>query len=197
MMSTLFPKYDPDLFHEIHQVSTFLPAEENKESLRCILYVIAAITILHLLLLQAVKSWKRSGSGAVKEETADEKQAASLAAWKASYQITNLLVNFTLGCLGFYYQTHIPWLGSESIMNKIVGYEHVKLFAIGQVGYQLWALPMGIFFVGETKGMLIHHVAVVCVGSVSTFVHSGFRYYTPYFYGIIEISSVPLSIMNS
>jgi hypothetical protein len=195
MMSTLFPKYDADLFHEIHQVSTFLPAEENKESLRCILYVIVAITILHLVLLQAVKSWKRSG--AVKEETADEKQTASLAAWKASYQITNLLVNLTLGCLGFYYQTHIPWLGSESIMNKIVGYEHVKLFAIGQVGYQLWALPIGIFFVGETKGMLIHHVAVVCVGSVSTFVHSGFRYYTPYFYGIIEISSVPLSIMNS
>lgn len=194
-MSTFFPKYDPDLFHEVHQVSTFLPAEENRESLECILYVIGAITVLHLVLLQAVKSWKRYGEA--NEKTADETRAASLAAWKASYQMTNLLVNFTLGCLGIFYQTHIPWLGSESIMNKIVGYEHVKLFAIGQVGYQLWALPIGIFFVGETKAMIIHHLAVICVGSVSTFVHSGFRYYTPYFYGLIEISSVPLSIMNA
>ena len=45
--------------------------------------------------------------------------------------------------------------------------------------------------------MLFHHVAVICVASVSAFVTQGFRYYTPYFYGLIEISSVPLSVVNS
>jgi len=138
-----------------------------------------------LFLLQIVKFWM--GSGKSKD--------GSRAAWKASYQLTNLLVNLAFGCLGIYHQISIP-LG-ESTINKITGYEHVKMFAVGQVGYQLWALPIGFFFVGETKAMMVHHVAVICVGSVSAFIRSGFRYYTPYFYGVIEISSVPLSVMNS
>jgi hypothetical protein len=189
-------KYDPALFDEIHKVSTFLPAEENEDSIRLIAFVMGVITVLHLVLLYAVKLWQHSVRGDVKKMPADEREAASLAAWKGSYQMTNLLVNLALGCVGIYYQlVHVPW--DESTMNKIAGYEHVKLFAIAQVGYQAWALPIGLFFVGETREMLIHHVAVICVGSVSAFVHCGFRYFTPYFYGAIEISSVPLSIMNS
>ena len=45
--------------------------------------------------------------------------------------------------------------------------------------------------------MIIHHLAVICVGSVTAFISCGFRYYTPFFYGMIEISSVPLSVMNA
>ncbi|KAL7543996.1 hypothetical protein ACHAXR_013425 [Thalassiosira sp. AJA248-18] len=192
-MTGLIPRYDPILFGEIHQVSTFLPRDENEDSIRCILFIAGAIAAIHLILLSVFKLW----IGSTKSEggSVDEKRAASLAPWKASYQLTNLLVNLGFGCLGIYYQAnHVPW--GESIMNKIVGYEHVKLFAVGQVGYQLWALPIGMY-IGETKSMIMHHIAVICVGSVSTFVRCGFRYYTPYFYGLIEISSVPLSVMNA
>ena len=118
------------------------------------------------------------------------------ATWKASYQITNLFVNLTLGCVGIYYQIFKIKL-DETILDRIVGNEHMMLFSAGQVGYQLWELPIGIFFVGETKSMIIHHVAVICVGSVTALISSGFRYFTPFFYGMIEISSVPLSVMNS
>lgn len=194
MFSSVIPKYDSALFQQIHQVSTFLPADENKDSVRCILYVALTITVLHLILLLAVKMWNRSDR---QGGPSNDKRAASIVDWRASYQLTNLLVNLTLGCLGIFYQINLPWGESESITNKIVGYEHVKLFAIGQIGYQVWALPLGYFIVGEPKAMIVHHCAVICVGSVSTFARCGFRYYTPYFYGLIEISSVPLSIMNS
>lgn len=190
-MSSLIPIYDPILFSEIHQLSTFLPPDENEESIRFIIYITGIITAIHCSLYIIVKLWKGSRKG-------DGESSGKNKVAKASYQLTNLLVNLTFGCLGIYYQINIltnAW--GESTMNKIVGYEHVKLFAMGQVGYQLWALPIGIFVVGETKSMLMHHVAVICVGSVSTFIRCGFRYYIPYFYGLVEISSVPLSILNS
>ena len=192
-MSSLIPTYDPILFSEIHQLSTFLPRDENEESIRFIFYIAGIITAIHCSLYAIVKLWKgyRKGNG----ESSDENRVTSLDAGKASYILTNLLVNLTFGCLGIYYQININW--GETMMNKIVGYEHAKIFAVGQVGYQLWALPIGLFVVGETKSMIMHHVAVICVGSVSTFIRCGFRYYIPYFYGLIEISSVPLSIMNS
>ena len=184
-MANLIPKYDPDLFNQINQAGMFLPSEENEDSVRCILYVAGIITVVNLILLQMVRFWM--GCGKSKD--------GSCAAWKVSYQLTNLLVNLTFGCFGIYYHSTIPWAGSTR--DKITGYDHLKMFAVGQIGYQLWALPIGFFFVGETKAMLVHHVAVIYICLVSAFVRSGFRYYTPYFYGVIEISSVPLSVMNS
>ncbi len=190
MLSNILPKYNPALFSEIHKMSTFLDPENNSDSIRFIAYVAGVITIAHLLLLQVVKAILEH-----RGESAADKEKASAAAWKASYQLTNFLVNLVLGCLGIYFQMKLPW--DASTMDKIVGYEHVKLFAVGQIGYQLWALPIGIIFIGETKQMIIHHVAVICVCSTSAFIRCGFRYYNPYFYGLIEISSVPLSIMNA
>jgi len=172
------------------QLSAYLPREENEESIRFILYTSVIITIIYCCLCIIVKTWKdsiRKGD--------DGESSSSVNVPKISYQLTNLLVNLTLGCLGIYYQINkIPL--QETTWNKIVGYEHAKIFALGQIGYQLWALPIGLFVVGETKSVIVHHVAVICVASVSAFVRCGFRYYIPYFYGLIEISSVPLSIMN-
>lgn len=182
--SPVIVKYDSALFEAIHRdVPTFLPPEDHKEAITWILSIAGAITIFHLVVLKLVKVWQGS-----KEMTH--------AIWKASYQITNLFVNLTLGCVGIYYQI-FKIKSDEAILDRIVGNEHMMLFSAGQVGYQLWALPIGIFFVGEAKSMIIHHVAVICVGSVTAFISSGFRYFTPFFYGVIEISSVPLSVMNS
>ena len=190
MLSNLLPKYNPALFSEIHELSPYLDPDANSDSIRFIAYVAGVITIGHLLLLQAVKLYLGKHN-----DCTDDKNNASTAAWKASYQMTNCFVNLVLGCLGIYYHMQLPL--DATYMDKIVGYEHMKLFPIGQIGYQLWALPIGIIFIGETKQMIIHHIAVICVCSTSAFIRCGFRYYNPYFYGLIEISSVPLSIMNA
>lgn len=183
MLSSLIPKYDAAVFSGLHEMSTYLPQEENYDSLKCIMYVVVIITIIHIILLQAVKVLRG-------------KSASSLDISKSAYQVTNLLVNLTLGCLGIYYQIKLyPY--DAPTTERIAGYEHVKIFSVIQIGYQLWALPVGIIFVGETTPMIIHHVSVCIVASTTAFVKCGFRYYSPYFYGLIEISSVPLSIMNS
>mmetsp|Transcript_19709 Transcript_19709/g.32341 ORF Transcript_19709/g.32341 Transcript_19709/m.32341 type:complete len:286 (+) Transcript_19709:134-991(+) len=182
--SPVLVKYDPALFESIHRdVPTFLPPEDHKEAITWILSIAGVITIFHLVLLQMVKVWQGS-------------KEATPSVWKASYQITNLLVNLTLGCVGIYYQI-FKIKSDETILDRIVGHDHMMLFSAGQIGYQMWALPIGLFFVSETKSMIIHHVAVICVGSVTASISCGFRYFTPFFYGVIEISSVPLSVMNS
>lgn len=186
---TLFsiPAYDAELFQRIHETPTYLSQEENESSIRDICTVAAVITAVHLFLLFSIKLIK---SGC------DDKNAASKAAWKASYQLTNLLVNLYLGTLGIYYElsgSHFD----HSIVNKITGYAEIRYFATIQIGYQLWALPIGILFVGEQTSMIVHHIAVICVASTSTFLTCGFRYFIPFFYGVIEISSVPLSVMNA
>lgn len=193
--SSLFaiPSYDDALFKRIHEAPTYLTKHENEESANQILKVFSAITILHLLLLFIMKMLIPSSSS----QTQKSKQETSKAAWKASYQLTNLLVNLLLGSLGIYYELLSNSHTDHSILNKIIGYSEIRYFAIIQIGYQLWALPIGILFVGEQTSMIIHHVAVIAVASVSCFLTCGFRYFNPYFYGFIEISSVPLSVMNA
>ena len=115
---------------------------------------------------------------------------------KATHRFTNLFVNFFLGIFGFYH--FVVSLPSEStVVDRIQGFAHPPLiyFPIVQIGYNLWSLPFG-FLVGEEGSMRIHHISVLIVASISTFCNSGFRYYGAFFFGIIEISSVPLSLMN-
>jgi hypothetical protein len=45
--------------------------------------------------------------------------------------------------------------------------------------------------------MLMHHVTVIIVSSMTVFLTNGFRYWVPYFFGIMEISSIPLAVMNT
>mmetsp|Transcript_37979 Transcript_37979/g.90909 ORF Transcript_37979/g.90909 Transcript_37979/m.90909 type:complete len:279 (-) Transcript_37979:98-934(-) len=179
MLSSL-PVYDADVFGPIHSLPTFTSEAENENSIRFILRVIGIITVVNLALVLLMKYLFN---------------APGKAAWKASYQVTNLLTNATLGLYGIH--VHLNLDSNESLENKIHGYPQMKSFALGQMGYQLWAIPVGILCVEETALMLVHHVAVICVASTSAFLTAGFRYYNPYFYGVIEISSVPLSVMNS
>jgi hypothetical protein len=132
------------------------------------------------------------------DENDKTKTSKKKAAWKASYQLTNLLVNFFLGSMGIYHELlSSSSTESPSTQDKITGYIPIKHFATIQIAYQLWALPIGILFIGEQTSMIVHHIAVICVASTSTFLTCGFRYFIPFFYGVIEISSVPLSVMNA
>jgi hypothetical protein len=58
-------------------------------------------------------------------------------------------------------------------------------------------VAVGLLYVGETPVMLMHHVTVIVVASMTLLMTNGFRYWIPYFFGIMEISSIPLAIMNT
>lgn len=116
---------------------------------------------------------------------------------KIAYQMTNLTVNLILGTYGLYtFFALVPPLESVSMSSRISGFPEYATFGALQVGYNLWALPIGLFFMKESKAMMAHHCAVIIVGSISAFCRNGFRYHAPFFFGAIEISSVPLAIMN-
>jgi TLC domain. len=116
---------------------------------------------------------------------------------RIAYQFTNMIVNLILGIYGIYhYLEYLPDINSVPIIERISGFHEYSIFGALQVGYNLWALPIGAFFMNEPVSMLAHHVAVLCVGGISCFGRNGFRYHAPFFFGVIEISSVPLAMMN-
>ena len=131
---------------------------------------------------------------------------------KAAYQLTNCCFNVIVGGVGLYqHYVVIPNLHRQSEgegiedtdtsnslwILTVIGY-HVELYHVAaiQLGYQIFVLPICIFVIEEKLEMIYHHVAVVISSSTSGLLYIGFRYYIPYFYGIFEISSIPLSIMN-
>ena len=116
---------------------------------------------------------------------------------KIAYQMTNLTVNLCLGLYGILHHTStVPRISEVPIIERITGFPEYAYFGAIQVGYNAWALPFGYYWMNESKAMIGHHIAVLCVASISTFCTNGFRYHAPFFFGLIEISSVPLSIMN-
>ena len=86
---------------------------------------------------------------------------------------------------------------TATLEDTIVGYDALVYISAGQIGYQLWSIPIGIILIKESLPMIIHHVTVILCAGMSGFLRYGFRYYTPFFYGIVEISSLPLAIMNA
>ncbi|KAL7562933.1 hypothetical protein ACA910_019481 [Epithemia clementina (nom. ined.)] len=123
---------------------------------------------------------------------------------KAAYDVTNLCSILILSVGGAYLQVHVlgGWfpnhLADVSFRDKAIGFTMPSILALSswQLGWQWWALPTGYWHVQESTSMLVHHVAVILSATMTSFCHVGFRYHTPYFYGIIEWSSVPLLLMN-
>jgi hypothetical protein len=130
-----------------------------------------------------------------------DKDASAHKRSRVCYQITNVLFNVFVGIVGIYFEYWvIPTLPIDysTTYDKIVGHEEgLYLVSALQLGYQFWAIPVGLFFVRESPEMLVHHLAVVASTMMSGFLSTGFRYYTPFFYGIMELSSIPLSVMNT
>ena len=117
------------------------------------------------------------------------------------YQITNVIFNFCVGLVGLYLEYRVlPTLSSfhGTILDRMsLDHEELYLVSAMQLGYQVWAIPVGLLHVGESTQMILHHWAVVISTSMSGFMTVGFRYYTPFFYGVMELSSLPLSFMNA
>ena len=140
---------------------------------------------------------------------------------KLCYQMTNCLVNICLSSLGLYYEyfyqnpyqtqpsdntnndttttptTITPTINTiPAVEETIRGYNAFVYMSAIQMGYQLWAIPIGIRL-HESIPMILHHMTVICCAGMSGCLQYGFRYYTPFFYGIVELSSIPLAIMNA
>lgn len=175
-------------FHD--EQPTFLPTEYIKRTLMPTILVVAiCLTVLYALCFQFVTVNKNSIVKTQKQRI------------KVCYQITNIIFNICIGAIGCYLEYVIlPTLDcyNKASVEKIVGYEQeLYLVSAFQLGYQLWAIPVGVLHVGEDMTMLLHHFAVVISASMTGFLSIGFRYYSPFFYGVMELSSIPLSVMNS
>lgn len=124
---------------------------------------------------------------------------------KLCYQWTNLVTNLCFGLAGLYYECtlytplhHLLLLHQQplTVEQTTTGYTHLVYFSAAQIGYQLWSIPLGACVTHEPWPVLVHHMAVIVCASMSGFLNVGFRYWTPFFYGLVELSSVPLAVMN-
>jgi hypothetical protein len=116
---------------------------------------------------------------------------------RASYQITHFLVNLVLSITGLYLYYTVAKHSHHDTKIKVTGWEvEFAILCQIQLAYNLWALPAGIFYMQERNEMIGHHISVIGMSIISGFFTNGFRYYAPFFFGVIETSSVPLSIMN-
>lgn len=111
---------------------------------------------------------------------------------KLCYQITNVITNLCLAAIGLYCE-YLLLPGEPSIQ----GNEHIYHLPGAQIGYQVWSLVVGILLVDEKPEMLGHHLSLGWVACMPAFLVNGFRYWTPYYFGVVELSSVPLGIMNA
>ena len=174
---------------QVHQEPIFVSADVIKGRLLPSIVIIAILlTILYIASFSIVHKFVSPDVSAKRKS-------------KVCYQITNICFNVVIGSVGVYLEYWVlPTLSVDesSRVGKIIGHEK-ELFMVSalQLGYQLWAIPIGVFYVGESTEMILHHLAVVVSGFTSGFLSIGFRYYCPFFYGIMELSSLPLSVMNS
>jgi hypothetical protein len=180
LVDTLSPLHDdyPTFLPDDYIKWTFLPATFTTT---------AIVTLIYLLSFNLVDKLIPPDSPAVKKS-------------RVCYQIANVCFNVSIGCTGLYMEYWVlPKLRkNEETFSTVVGQEQeLYLLSAMQLGYQIWAMPVGVIYVNETYEMLLHHLAVVISSSTCGFLSIGFRYYTPFFFGIMELSSIPLSIMNS
>lgn len=172
------------IFEELRQNPTFLPMEHVIRGAKAILVITLIITAMNALIYLLWRSY---------EERRKPKESF---AKRASYQITHFIVNvvFAISGLYFYYTvTQYP----QEIKYRVIGWnDDFAFFCHVQLAYNLWAIPAGIFLVQERFEMIGHHIGVVCVSFISGFCTNGFRFFAPFFFGAVEISSIPLTIMN-
>ncbi|CAB9500216.1 expressed unknown protein [Seminavis robusta] len=113
-----------------------------------------------------------------------------------SYMTTNCITNLIIGLLGCYYEYgFLPQ--NPTMADRVQGCDDWYIFSAIQIGFQVWSIFMGTFFVEEQMTMIFHHMGCICVASMCCFLHNGYRYWTSYYFGVYELSSVPLAFMNA
>lgn len=165
----------------LHSNPIFMPKELIGMHALEIMIVFLTCAILHFIILTVLKR--------------NYPTSKNIEHWRESTQLLNMVVNFLLGIIGIYYH-FILRSPTESSENTVNQWEHFAIFGVGQAGFQLWSIVVSLWKINEPVTMILHHISVVCVALISVVFNNGFRYYTAFFYGVAEISSVPLALMN-
>ena len=201
--------------------SFFLPSDQYNSAVKLIVTAAIVISITHLILFHIINTLSSQSSKSSKTQLPSTSTSKTIKtinfnlsrqeAFKAAYQLTNLLVNASFGLYGIYAcfiqpqpnpeVTHIAFqkissLSSRGITDHVFGYDQYYTFASLQVGYNLWSLPMGLLYIKESPAMIMHHITVIATCSLAAVSEFGFRLHAPFFLGMFELSSVPLAIYN-
>merc|ERR1712060_1006135 len=108
--------------------------------------------------------------------------------------LTNLIVNVFFSAFGIYYYSILP---PRSEMKDVVfGCNDQVLFANSMFGYQIWSFLMEIFIMRKINGMLLHHFFAGCTSLITIICSIGFRFDGHFYFGLVELSSVPLAFVN-
>ena len=178
-----------DMIAELHANPLLLP--DPGSIVRSIVTCLAALCVLHLVLHMALVVFVGDGRSPPKSDNKQEKNRTPL---QNSYKAASLVMNALLAVIGIYhFYNTLPQTSTAT--ERIEGYEELSILPSIVIAYNLWALPTGLL-IGEPTEMIIHHIAVLVVGCLAAFFTNGFRYHAPFFFGLIETSSVPLVVMN-
>lgn len=178
---------DLEKIAELHANPVLLP--DLISTVRSIVCCLMGLCILHLIIHSTVRGFV----GAQSTGGNDSKQNRRTPL-QNSYKATSLVMNGLLAGIGIYH-FHVTLPNMSTPTERIEGHEELLILPCIIIAYNLWALPTGLL-ISEPTEMIIHHIAVLIVGSLAAFFTNGFRYHAPFFFGLIETSSVPLVLMN-
>ena len=115
-----------------------------------------------------------------------------------AYRVFNFLINTCFGVFGYYvhYVVTGPNTNVDLMVNRISAPHPLAVHLSHlQFAYQLWSIPVGLV-VGEVPLMYFHHVLVAGLAWAVMRNEVDFLYYQCYYFGITELSSIPLAVMN-
>jgi hypothetical protein len=158
----------------------------------------AALTTLVLLAVIRPPSSKLS----VKESHIRKRNMAKL------YTFINIVYTIAGSfCLWNLWNSGV-WTSSWSILDRAMSSSSSNVFlgyAFGstQAGYSLWSVLVdvqdarpGKSWTDEQSIMFAHHLFTIASGILVATATLGFRVYAPFFFGVVELSSIPLSYIK-
>lgn len=118
---------------------------------------------------------------------------------KTAVQFTHLAVNCILALSGLYcWYKQTPHWNDCSLIQRWTGFQNFSFFGNIMISYNVWSSYASRRIFGhEDVTMACHHIMACVIGFFSSFTHYGWNYYAPFFFGVIEVSSLPLSLLNA
>jgi hypothetical protein len=159
--------------------------------------------IIHQLFRRRAAAAVVVTSSSSTSSTSHDQQQQQLVYYKTAVQLTHLVVNCTLAAAGLYCwygpaSTRPPRWEDCSLLDRWTGFQQFAYFSNIMISYNVWSSYASRTVWGhEDALMTCHHIMVCIIGCLSSYTYYGWNYYAPFFFGVIEISSVPLSLLNA